>query len=290
MNTLPATHRRPEPFADLPSDAIVSRRTQPLGAEISGRNSFTETRGVPLAGSVGPYLLGRQLGRGGMADVFEATEETTGAVVALKVMRPLKAGRRASVECFENEADVMGALNHPNIVALHDRGVGEGGLLYLAMPIVRGDSLRQKITAARHLPPEDRDQVVLGQLLPLFVQLCDAVEHAHRACILHRDLKPSNVLVTPEGQVKLIDWGVAAPLADPVVRSRHQLAARKEGGEAAPRPRFGGTPGYMSPEQIRLHPSGQDERSDVWSLGAILFEIAAWRRLVPGTTSHEVLV
>jgi len=287
MNTLPAGQHAAINSADLPSDAIASRRTRPLGAELSGRNSFTATTDGPAPKRIGPYTVGRRLGRGGMADVYHAVHDDGGAV-ALKVMRPLKAGRRASVECFENEAEIMGSLDHGNIVPLVDRGVDSSGLLYIAMPVVEGRSLRQLITETRHLEPAVRDEAVCRKLLPLFVQLCDAVEHAHQNSILHRDLKPSNVQVSDANHVTLLDWGVSAPLADPIVRARHLVRARLS-RDGAPRPRFGGTPGYMSPEQIKLHPSGQDERSDLWSLGAVLFEMGAWRRLIPGKTSHEVL-
>lgn len=244
--------------------------------------------GPALPPRIGPYAVGAVLGRGGMSDVHRAVHAATGARVALKVLRPLRSGRRASFDCFENEVAVMGALDHPNIVGLLDKGVdADTGLLWVAMPLVKGRSLRQLLIETRALPPRVRELFVQRRLLHVFLQLCDAVAHAHGQGILHRDLKPANVLVDTMDRVHLLDWGVSCPIAPAETRAR-LLAQRPEANRRS-RPRFGGTPGYMSPEQIREHPFTQDESSDVWSLGAILFELLDFRRLVAGTTSTELL-
>jgi eukaryotic-like serine/threonine-protein kinase len=234
--------------------------------------------------TVGPYVLGEKLGRGGMSDVYRAVHFGTGDIVALKVMR--KSGtRRATFEWFQNEVAIMDALDHVNIGGLLDEGCDEAsGLLYLAMPLIRGRTLSSVIRRAKGLPPGRR---IRRQLVSIFLQLCDAVSHAHGQKILHRDLKPSNVLVDETGTVTLLDWGISCPIAPE--QTRRILLARRPAQERRVAPRFGGTPGYMSPEQIREHPFAQDGRSDLWALGALLFELVTLTRMVSGQTAPELL-
>ena len=237
---------------------------------------------------IGPYRVGVRLGQGGMSDVYRATHRRTLDVVALKVMRIRRKRRVAAVACFENEVAVMAALDHPNIAGLVDNGCDpETGLLYMAMPLIRGRSLHALIKETRSRPHRVRSRRTRSTFIPAFLQICEALAYAHSQKIIHRDLKPSNVLVDTRGKVTLLDWGIALAIAPP--DWQEDLLARRQGRARRAMPRFGGTPGYMSAEQIQEHAFAQDARSDIWSLGAILFELVAFDRLVLGPTEVETM-
>ncbi|HSP19098.1 MAG TPA: serine/threonine-protein kinase, partial [Myxococcaceae bacterium] len=207
---------------------------------------------------IGPYLLVEPLGAGGMGEVWLARRDD-GALrreVALKLPLLDPANREVAVR-FARERDILAQLEHPNIARLYDAGVAQGQP-FLAMERVHG----QLITAfcdARRLPVEGR--------LELFLQVLAAVQSAHTGLVLHRDLKPSNILVTEEGQVRLLDFGVATLLAPdgPAVETPLTRAS----GRAL-------TPAYASPEQIVGNPL--TTASDVYSLGVVLFELLTGAR------------
>ena len=198
------------------------------------------------------YTLGEIIGRGGMADVRAAVDHTLQREVAVKLLRGAGGGLRAR---FLAEAHITARLEHPNIVPVHDLGETADGTPYLAMKRVRGRSLA-KLQSASPIP--------LEQVLDIFRKVCDAVAFAHARGVLHRDLKPENVMVGEFGEVVLMDWGIAwsmdlGPLADESATNRR--------GEIA------GTPAFMSPEQAAGAPNGLDVRSDVYSLGAVLYTL-----------------
>ena len=206
---------------------------------------------------VGPYTLVRQVGEGGMGVVFEATREDVGKTVALKLVRH---GRLASPEHlrrFRLEQRVLARLEHANVARLLDAGVADSGLPYLVMEYVDGRPIDEHCDAHR---------LTVEQRLVLFGQVCDAVQYAHRHLVVHRDLKPSNILVTSDGVVKLLDFGIAALLA--------------EGGEADGRLTRTGlamlTPQYAAPEQVSG--AAVTTASDVYALGILLFELLTGQR------------
>lgn len=209
--------------------------------------SMLESARHRMAGAaIGPYRLVRELGRGGMGTVYLAVREDGEFAqrVAIKVVR-----RGAAVaERFRQERQILAALEHPNIARLIDGGVTSEGVSYLVMEYVDGTPIHLH---ARALP--------LPEKLRLFLQLCDAVQYAHRALIVHRDLKPANVLVTADGVPKLLDFGIAKLIT--------------ESGDA-PATRVM-TPQYASPEQLAGLPVTTS--SDVYSLGVLLFEILTGR-------------
>ncbi len=202
---------------------------------------------------VGPYLLVRPIGEGGMASVWlaERTDMLRGRPVALKL--PHLSWRHAGLaERMAREREILATLDHPHIARLYDAGIAEGGQPYLALEYVEGERLDQH--AAR---------LALGvqARLRLFLQVLDAVTHAHAHLAVHRDLKPSNILVGRDGQAKLLDFGIAKVLGDePALES----AVTQEGGRVL-------TPDYASPEQIAGQPIGT--ASDIYSLGVVLFEL-----------------
>ena len=208
---------------------------------------------------VGPYRLKRELGVGGMADVWLA-ERADGAFtreVALKLPM-ISRLRRDLAQRFARERDILARLEHPNIARLYDAGVSADGLPYLAMEYVDGRAITEYCDAMK-LGIEAR--------LKLFGQVLDAVQFAHANLVIHRDLKPSNILVTADGQVRLLDFGIAKLLADD--DTAHETQLTRLSGRAL-------TPDYASPEQIRGQPL--TIATDIYSLGVVLYELLAGRR------------
>lgn len=218
----------------------------------------------------GSYRLERELGRGGMGVVYRASRSDGSfqKQVAIKILRHDRIDD-SFVRRFQQERQILAQLNHPHIASILDGGVSSAGDPYFVMEYVEGVPLSAYLKA--HHPSED-------QKLDLFLQICDAVRHAHRNLVVHRDLKPGNILVTDAGAVKLLDFGIAkllSPVSD--VRS-----------EPSPTVVIL-TPDYASPEQILREPITTS--SDVFALGILLYEMLAgehpFRR--PGRTPHEVM-
>src|SRR5580692_11170611 len=223
---------------DVPSDVLAS--------------------GLQPGARVGPYQLIRLLGAGGMAEVWLA-RRADGAFrreVALKL--PMLARAQAGLEArFARERDILASLEHPHIARLYDAGVDPQGLPYLAMEYVQGESLTHWCDAHR---------LGLRERLVLFLQVLEAVQYAHAKQVIHRDLKPSNILVTESGQVRLLDFGIARLLE---AEETDQLGLTSVYGRAL-------TPDYASPELLRGDPI--DERSDLYSLGVLLYELLSGTR------------
>jgi serine/threonine protein kinase len=239
-----------EAFTSLPGQ-IAS------GASISG---------LEVPGTlIGPYKLLEQIGEGGMGLVFMA--EQTRPVrrrVALKVIKPGMDTRQVVVR-FEAERQALALMDHPNIAKIHDAGATASGRPYFVMELVRGVPITEFC---------DQRRFTTRQRLELFVTVCQAVQHAHQKGIIHRDLKPSNVLVTLHDVIavpKIIDFGIAKATTQPLTeRTLFTNFAQMIG-----------TPLYMSPEQAEMNGLDVDTRSDVYSLGVLLYE------LLTGTTPFE---
>jgi eukaryotic-like serine/threonine-protein kinase len=247
--------------------------------ENAGIPDFTATR----------YSLRERVARGGMGVVYLAEDEKLARRVALKVLdAPHHDGELA--RRLIREAQVLARLEHPGIVPVHDVGTLADGRVYYAMKFVEGRRLDKHIESVGSIP--DR--------LRLFLRICDAVAFAHARGVLHRDLKPSNIMVGPFGEVLVMDWGLAkmlpAPINDEVAESDPNTTtasslAKKVENDATPivavtgHGTVMGTPGYMSPEQARGESGRVTERSDIFSLGALLqFLLAADS---PGADAHS---
>jgi len=226
---------------------------------------------------IGSYEVIDRLGAGGMGEVYRARDTRLGRTVAIKVLR--SGADPQLLQRLDREARAASALNHPNIVHIYDVGAAADvpGAHYVVMEHVEGETLRRRLRPGP-LP--------LGELLDLGAQLADGLAKAHRAGIVHRDLKPENLMVTPDGLLKILDFGLAklvvAPLGD-LVDTRETLS--RQGGTQAGM--LVGTLEYMSPEQA----SGRtvDHRTDQFSLGLILYEMATGRAAFRRDTPAQVL-
>ncbi len=220
----------------------------------SYRALFDDEEGEVAGRRIGPYRLIGEIGRGGMGAVYEAErEDEFRKRVAIKLV-PRHMHSELAARRFVQERQILAALEHPHIARLLDGGVTTGGRPYLVMEYVEGEPLPSWCDA-RRLGTEER--------LRLFLDVCDAVSYAHRNLVVHRDVKPSNVLVTPGGEVKLLDFGIASLL--------DEEADREEAAAGLPL-----TPAYSSPEELRGEPV--TTASDVWSLGVVLNELLTGAR------------
>jgi non-specific serine/threonine protein kinase len=220
------------------------------------------------------YRIVRKLGEGGMGEVYHAVDLNLERPVAIKLLPPWATGDPEARERLLREARAASALSHPNIVTIH-AVEEEDGAPFVVMELLEGETLRDRIA---------RGPLPLSELLDLGTQAADALDAAHAAHLVHRDIKPSNVMITPRGQVKLLDFGLAKrwrPGAADVPGERTVTAALTAPGTIV------GTFAYMSPEQSR----GErlDPRTDVFSLGAVLYEAATGRAPFGGVSSLAVL-
>jgi hypothetical protein len=226
---------------------------------------------------VGPYQVLSVLGAGGMAEVYRARDTRLGREVALKVVNSALATDPELVQRFEQEARVAGALRHPNLVAVYDVGRHDG-VPYFVTELLEGESLRHRLT---------RGRVPFTTALEWGIQLARGLAAAHARGVIHRDVKPDNVFVSSDGQLKLLDFGIAK-LAEAAERSGPRGLNEKTlapGGSATRTGAVLGSPGYMSPEQVRGEPL--DARSDLFSLGAVLHELLSGVRAFPGSSVIE---
>jgi eukaryotic-like serine/threonine-protein kinase len=229
------------------------------------------------------YALGDMLGEGGMGVVHACRDRRIGRDVALKTVRSEHAQRADLVTRFLREACVQGQLEHPAIVPVYDLGRDPEGNVYFTMKRVRGATFEQIFAALRDNDEHAARQFSRRKLLTAFGSVCQALHFAHARGVIHRDLKPGNVMLGDFGEVYLLDWGLAKILGGPELL---ELEGARAGG-AAGKSIHGatmGTPGYMSPEQVQG--DTVDARSDVYALGALLFEILAREPLHP-TASRE---
>jgi hypothetical protein len=237
--------------------------------------SETEKVALLTATRLGPYEVLGLVGTGGMGEVYRARDERLGREVAIKVLPAESSADPDRLRRFEQEAKAAGALNHPNLVAVFDTGHHEGAP-YVVFELLEGVTLRQRLGSG---PLPGRRAVDYA------VQIAQGLAAAHEKGIIHRDLKPENLFVTKDGRVKILDFGLAKlrPALDPhAPREQGATVSTATGGGVVL-----GTVGYMSPEQVRGDPA--DHRSDIFSFGAVLYEMLSGTRPFCGETSAEVM-
>ncbi len=226
---------------------------------------------------IGHYRVTGKLGAGGMGEVYRATDTKLGRDVAIKVLPNALAADPQRMQRFQREAQVLAALNHPHIATIH--GLEESGATRaLVMELVEGPTLAERIT---------RGPLPLDEALPIAKQIAEALEYAHEHGIIHRDLKPANIKLTPDGAVKVLDFGLAKAMQDDPTSGLDlansptlSLAATKAGVIL-------GTAAYMSPEQAKGKPV--DRRADIWAFGVVLYEMLTGRTLFAGETASETM-
>ena len=224
---------------------------------------------------IGSYDIVSPLGSGGMGEVYRARDTKLERDVAIKVLPSHLADDALALGRFEREAKAVAALSHPNILAIFDFG-SERGVAYAVMELLDGETLRQKLGAQLALPAR--------KAIDYAVQIARGLAAAHGKGIVHRDLKPENVFVTVDGRVKILDFGLAPQahvFADSSVTEAPTFEPLTDPGTVL------GTVGYMSPEQVRGEAG--DHRLDIFSFGAVLYELVSGRRAFQRSTAAETM-
>jgi serine/threonine protein kinase/tetratricopeptide (TPR) repeat protein len=224
--------------------------------------------------TIGAYRILSLLGAGGMGEVYTARDQHLERDVAIKVLPPAFTHDHDRIDRFRREAQLLAALNHPNIATIH--GLEEAdGVLYLVMELVPGQTLAERLHSGR---------MPLDETLRVCSQLAEALGAAHQRGIAHRDIKPANIKLTPDGRVKILDFGLAKSADEAktldAIDEAPTIAVTSPGMVL-------GTPAYMSPEQVRGDAGGT--RSDLWAFGCVLYELLAARRAFAAPTTAETV-
>jgi serine/threonine protein kinase/tetratricopeptide (TPR) repeat protein len=271
VESLISSHEKDGSFIDSPAYQVVAESLTGQPDEFKPGQSIAQ------------YKIIRQLGVGGMGEVYLAADQKIGRKVALKLLPSHFTHDEQRVRRFQQEARAVVALNHPNIVTIHDIGEAEG-ISFIAVEFIEGETLRQHMMSG---------PMKLGQALELAIQVVSALAAAHQTGIIHRDIKPENIMLRADGYVKVLDFGLAksfdtAPekrISDqdaPTRALQERALVQTEAGVAI------GTVSYMSPEQARG--LDVDARTDIWSLAVVLYEMLTAQRPFNGKTNADVMV
>lgn len=253
---------------------VVEPQRPAASAQLASR-SVTATRPDFLVGTVvgGKYNVKSLVGEGGMSIVYRAVQDGINRSVAIKLLRSELCDDDANVKRFKRESKAVSQLSHPNLVAIYDVGVIDTGQPYMVMEFLEGRSMMDEL--------ENRGPMAPDRAIPIFVQICDVMNYAHNKGFFHRDLKPHNVMLVKAGEkpdfVKLVDFGIVAMDGERQAISQKLTAA----GEIC------GSPIYMSPEQVLDEPV--DGRSDIYSLGIMMYECLAGRPAFGGKRITDVM-
>ncbi len=236
------------------------------------------------------YKFRKSIGHGGMKVVIQVKDRDTTRDIAMAILPDAQSRPRRDILRFIEEARITASLEHPNIVPVHDIGVDTHGSPYFTMKLIKGENLASVIRKLQEGDPDYLENYTLDKLLLVFIKICNGVAFAHSKGVLHLDLKPENIQLGDFGEVIIMDWGLARVISEkdpdetespekesPVFENRTSDGIRK------------GTPGYMAPEQAAGKNSEKDFRTDVYSLGAILYSMLTFRNPLRGTTLKEML-
>jgi eukaryotic-like serine/threonine-protein kinase len=265
VDQLIAAHAKAGSFIDQPEYA-------------SGAGLLNDGDGRAFEGrTIGPYKVVSLLGAGGMGEVYRAHDSRLGREVALKILPSSLAGGDESVRRFQQEARAASALNHPNILSIFDTGTTDDGMPFVVSELLEGETLREKLAGGA---------LQLRKAIDYALQTARGLAAAHGKGIVHRDLKPENLFVTRDGRVKILDFGIAKlvqrqGLGHELHTEAPTMIVKTNPGMVI------GTVGYMSPEQVRGE--SVDTRSDIFSFGAILYEMLSGRRAFQGDSHVETM-
>src|SRR5882724_6312458 len=271
-------------------DEVLRRKVEALLASHQRAGGFIETSTVGITTRIiengqadllvghtfGHYKISKRIGTGGMGEVYLATDVTAGRKAALKLLPIRFTGDAERLKRFQQEAHAVVALNHPNILTVYEIGK-DHATHYIASELIEGETLRQRLL---------RGRMEVGEAVDVAIQVGSALTAAHEAGIVHRDIKPENIMLRPDGYVKVLDFGIAK-LAESAFAE-----ATADGAEAMTLAETNlgsilGTARYMSPEQTCGAPV--DKATDIWSLGAVLYEMVTGRAPFTGDTPGEVM-
>jgi eukaryotic-like serine/threonine-protein kinase len=270
-------------------DEVLRRKVEALLASRQGASSFIETSAVGLATriiqngqadslvgqTIGHYKISKRIGTGGMGEVYLATDIAAGRQAALKILPTRFAGDAERLKRFQQEAHAIVALNHPNILTVYEIGE-DHSTHYIASELIDGETLRQRLM---------RGRMQLSEAVDIAIQVASALAAAHQAGIVHRDIKPENIMLRPDGYVKVLDFGIAklAEQEVPVTLPTDEALLLVETNLGS----ILGTVRYMSPEQA--FGAQVNKRTDIWSLGVVLYEMVTGHAPFTGDTPKEVM-
>src|SRR5262249_26520365 len=234
----------------------------------------TSHMGVIVGTRLGPYEILSPLGAGGMGEVYRARDTRLGRDVAVKVLPTSFSSDKDRLHRFEQEACAAGALNHPNILSIHDIGTHDGAP-YVVSELLEGETLRKRLSGTT-LPQR--------RAIDFALQMAHGLAAAHEKGIVHRDLKPENIFITNDGRVKILDFGLAKLTQANGNEQQTNIPTRRADTDPGV---VIGTVGYMSPEQVR----GQtvDHRSDIFAFGAVLYEMLSGQRAFHGQSPADTM-
>jgi len=255
----------------LDSFAEDSFMEQPAAREVASVIIKAETKNLEAGKCFGHYEIVRQIGAGGMGEVYLAQDKKLDRKVAIKILNEKFSRHESNLQRFIQEAKAASALNHPNILVIHEIGETEEAN-FIVSEFIEGKTLREVI---EKLPMR------LSEVLEISIQIANALVAAHAARIVHRDIKPENIIVRPDGFVKILDFGLAKLLEQKAVGFEALTVKQNETAKGM----ILGTVNYMSPEQAK----GErvDERTDIFSFGVLLYEMIAGRTPFAGNTMSE---
>lgn len=265
VSQLISVHEQSGEFLDVPAFEAVARSI-----------AATTSRELSEGQVVGHYRIFKRIGAGGMGEVYLAEDNRLGRKVALKLLQPFFTTDVDRVRRFEREACAASALNHPNVCVIHEIGETEERRQYIVMEYVEGITLRRWM---------QRSRMELKELLDLAIQIASGIAAAHSAGVVHRDVKPENIMIRADGLVKVLDFGLAKLTEQPSIAVPPAPTGARVQTETGT---VMGTASYMSPEQARG--LDVDARTDIWSLGIVLYEMASGHVPFQGETPSHVIV
>ena len=270
-------------------DEVLHANVEALLASHRQAGNFIETPVASLAASIvengradlligqtiGHYKISKRIGSGGMGEVYLASDISAGRKAALKLLPTQFTGDAERMKRFQQEARAVAGLNHPNILTVYEVGA-DSSLRYIASELIEGETLRQRL---------GRESVQLSEAVEIAIQVASALAAAHEAGVIHRDVKPGNIMLRPDGYVKVLDFGIAklAEQEAPATMPKDEALLLVETNLGS----ILGTVPYMSPEQACGAPA--DKRTDIWSLGVVLYEMATGHAPFSGDTPREVM-